>query len=51
MAPFFKTRLKKINSQLKLYCEKYNIPFKQLLNAESLNMAVETLRNRYDLAI
>ncbi|EKD65840.1 MAG: hypothetical protein ACD_49C00079G0004 [uncultured bacterium (gcode 4)] len=49
--PYFKTKIDKINSQLEKYCKKYNIPFKQLLNAESLNMAVETLRNNYDLTI
>ncbi|MCK9272364.1 hypothetical protein M0P65_02345 [Candidatus Gracilibacteria bacterium] len=49
--PYFKKRIKKINRELKKYCKKYNIPFKQLLNAESLNMAVETLRNNYDFTI
>jgi len=49
--PYFKKRITKINSQLKKYCQKYNIPFKQILNAESLNMTVETLRNNYDLTI
>lgn len=51
MLPFFKKKIRKINSELERYCKKYNIPYKQLLNAESLNMAVETLRNRYDLVI
>lgn len=50
-APYFKKRIQKIHKQLKLYCKKHNIPFKQRFFPENLNLAIETFRNNYDLVI
>ena len=49
--PFYTEKIEAIRKELTRYCETHAIPLTQKITARTINLAMETLREEYDLVI